>query len=293
MNLVEMLIQSQGSQNISDLGRQFGLDEAQTRAALQQLAPVVAAGVRRNAESDDGLASLARELQGGQFARYANEPADPQLSDATQAGNQILEQIFGSKDVSRGVANQAADLSGVGSAILKKMLPVIAAMIIGNLTKGMMGGGASAPAPAPRREASTGGLEDMLRDVLGGGQQPAPREVSGQGQGGGIGDILGDVLGGGAGRGGGGSRGQGGGIGDILGDVLGGGASGGRGGGGFGDIIADILGGGAGGSSPDPARNSEAIRRGRTTLDDVLGRGTQSGNAADDLLRSVERMTRR
>jgi hypothetical protein len=266
MDLVEMLIRSQGGQNLSDLGRQFGLDEAQTRAALEQLAPVVAAGMRRNAESDEGLASLARELQGGQFARYANEPAEPQLNDATMAGNQILEQIFGSKDVSRGVANQAADLSGVGSAILKKMLPVIAAMIIGNLTKGMMGGGASAPAPAPRREASTGGLEDMLKDVLGGGsQRPAPREASGQGQGGGIGDILGDVLGGGAGRGGGG----------------------------FGDILADILGGGAGGGSPDPARNSEAIRRGRTTLDDVLGRGTQSGNAADDLLRSVERMTRK
>jgi hypothetical protein len=267
MDLVEMLIRSQGSQNLSDLGRQFGLDEAQTRAALEQLAPVVAAGVRRNAESDDGLASLARELQGGQFARYANEPAEPQLNDAIQAGNQILEQIFGSKDVSRGVANQAADLSGVGSAILKKMLPVIAAMIIGNLTKGMMGGGAAAPAPAPRREASTGGLEDMLKDVLGGGQQPAPREAQGQSQGGGgIGDIIGDVLGGGAGRGGGG---------------------------GFGDILADILGGGGGGQPADPARNSEAIRRGRTTLDDVLGRGTQSGNAADDLLRSVERMTRK
>ena len=269
MDLVEMLIRSQGSQNLSDLGRQFGLDEAQTRAALEQLAPVVAAGVRRNAESDDGLASLARELQGGQFARYAKEPAEPQLNDATQAGNQILEQIFGSKDVSRGVANQAADLSGVGSAILKKMLPVIAAMIIGNLTKGMMGGGAAAPAPAPapRREASTGGLDDMLRDVLGGGQQPAPRDAQGQSQGGGIGDIIGDVLGGAAGRGGGG--------------------------GGFGDILADILGGGGGGQPADPARNSEAIRRGRTTLDDVLGRGTQSGNAADDLLRSVERMTRR
>jgi len=265
MDLVEMLIRSQGSQNLSDLGRQFGLDEAQTRAALEQLAPVIAAGVRRNAESDDGLATLARELQGGQFARYADEPAEPQLNDATMAGNQILEQIFGSKDVSRGVANQAADLSGVGSAILKKMLPVIAAMIIGNLTKGMMGGGASAPAPAPRREASTGGLEDMLKDVLGGGsQRPAPREASGQGQGGGLGDILGDVLGGG-----------------------------GRGGGGFGDIIADILGGGAGGGSPDPARNSEAIRRGRESLDNALGRGTRSGNAADDLLRSVERMTRR
>lgn len=265
MDLVEMLIRSQGSQNISELGRQFGLDEAQTRAALEQLAPVVAAGFRRNAQSDDGLASLARDLQGGQYARYANEPADPQLNDATQAGNQILEQIFGSKDVSRGVANQAADLSGIGTAVLKKMLPVIAAMIIGNLTKGMMGGGAAAP--APRREASTGGLDDMLRDVLGGGaQRPAPREGQSQG-GGGLGDILGDLLGGAA------AGGAGGGLGDILGDIL--------------------AGGGSGGASPDPARNSEAIRRGRASLDDVLGRGTQTGNAADDLLRSVERMTRR
>jgi len=263
MDLVEMLIRSQGSQNISDLGRQFGLDEAQTRAALEQLAPVIAAGVRRNVESDDGLASLAREMQSGQYARYANEPADPQLNDATQAGNQILEQVFGSKDVSRGVANQAADLSGIGSAILKKMLPVIAAMIIGNLTKGMMGGGASAP--APRREASTGGLDDMLKDVLGRGQQPAPRDAQGPG-GGGLGDILGDILGGG-------------------------GSAGGSGGGGLGDILGDILGGG--GQSADPAKSGEAIRRGRASLDDVLGRGTQSGNAADDLLRSVERMTRR
>ena len=44
MDLVEMLIRSQGSQNISELGRQFGLDEAQTRAALEQLALVIAAG---------------------------------------------------------------------------------------------------------------------------------------------------------------------------------------------------------------------------------------------------------
>ena len=128
MDLIDMLVQAQGGQSVSALGRQFGLDEAQTRAALEQLAPVVAAGLRRNAASDDGLANIARELQAGQYARYADEPSEPQLGDATMAGNQILEQIFGSKDVSRGVANQAADLSGVGSAILKKMLPVIAAM---------------------------------------------------------------------------------------------------------------------------------------------------------------------
>jgi hypothetical protein len=233
MNLIEMLTQAQDGQSVASLGRQFGLDEAQTRAALEQLAPIVAAGLRRNAASDDGFFNLARELQGGQFGRYADENSQDQLTDATLDGNAILAQIFGSKDVSRGVANQAADLSGVGSAILKKMLPVIAAMILGKLTKSMSGGSSS-----PRREAGSGGLEDMIKDVLGGGQQ------SGRGsQGGGLGDILGDILG--------------------------------------------------GGQSPAPRRREEAITRGRETLDDVLGRGTRTGNVADDLLNSVERATRR
>jgi hypothetical protein len=256
MNLIEMLTQAQDGQSIASLGRQFGLDEAQTRAALEQLAPVIAAGLRRNAASDDGFVNLARELQGGQFGRYADEDSQNQLTDATLDGNAILAQIFGSKDVSRGVANQAADLSGVGSAILKKMLPVIAAMIIGQLTKSMTGGSSS-----PRREASTGGLEDMIKDVLGGGQ--APRQDP---QGGGLGDILADVLGGGqkSGRGS-----QGGGLGDILGEILG------------------------GGQAQAPQQREEAIRRGRATLDDVLGRGTRTGNVADDLLNSVERATRR
>jgi hypothetical protein len=256
MNLIDMLTQTQGGQSAASLGRQFGLDEAQTRAALEQLAPVIAAGLRRNAASDDGFVNLARELQGGQFGRYADENSE-QLNDATLDGNAVLAQIFGSKDVSRGVANQAADLSGVGSAILKKMLPVIAAMIVGQLTKSMTGG-----ASPPRREASSGGLEDMIKDVLGGGQQGRTGS-----QGGGLGDILGDVLGGG-------QQGR----------------TGSQGGGGLGDILGEILGGG---QAQAPQQREEAIRRGRATLDDVLGRGTSTGNVADDLLNSVERATRR
>ena len=259
MNLIEMLISSTGRPKRCFARPTIRTDEAQTRAALEQLAPIVAAGLRRNAASDDGFVNLARELQGGQFGRYADENSQDQLTDATLDGNAILAQIFGSKDVSRGVANQAADLSGIGSAILKKMLPVIAAMILGKLTKSMTGGSS----PPPRREASSGGLEDMIKDVLGGGQQ------SGRGsQGGELGDILGDVLGGGQpGR----PASPGGGLGDILGEILGGGQA----------------------QAPAPQQREEAIRRGRNTLDDVLGRGTSTGNVADDLLNSVERATRR
>lgn len=318
------------------LGRQFGLDEAQTRAAFEQLAPVVAAGIRRNNQTDDGLGNLLKALQAGNHGRYADDPASLQFDQVADDGNAILGHVFGSKDVSRGVANQAADLSGVGSAVLKKMLPVIAAIIMGQLAKGM-GGGGSARAEVPPGGGSGGGLGDILGDILGGGQQTAPRggqarapAPGGGSGGGGLGDILGDILGGGqrtAPQGGpapGGGSG-GGGLGDILGDILGGGRQGQsapapKGGtGGLGDILGDVLGGGrapggsAGGGSPpqpgsvsledllremmgggqDGAINQDVAGRSRQRIDDVLGRGTKSGNAADDLLNSVDRMTRR
>ena len=191
----------------ASIGRQFGLDEAQTRSAIEALTPVVAAGLRRNTQSDDGFADLIGALSGGRHSRYVEDTSVFGSPDAVDDGNAILGHIFGSKDVSRGVAQQLSASSGIGESILKKMLPIIAAMVMGQIAKKSFGGG-----------ATSGGLGDILGDLLGGGQPSrAPQAPSG----GGLGDILGDILGGAQGRqpapGGGG-----GGLGDILGDILGG-----------------------------------------------------------------------
>lgn len=292
--------------DIAEIGRQFGLNEEQTRAAFEQLAPVVAAGIRRNNQSDDGLANLLKALQAGNHSQYADDPSSLQFDQVSADGNAILGHVFGSEDVSRGVASQAADLSGISSAVLKKMLPVIAAVIMGQLAKGMFGGGsasANQPAPAPAPRGSGGGLGDILGDILAGGQgqgQAAPRG----GSGGGLGDILGDILGGAQGQSA--SRGGpgGGGLGDILGDILGGGgaggasanpprpSSGGPGGVSLDDLLREMMGGGQG-SGDAGGYNQNITQKSRKRLDDVLGGGTSSGNAADDLLNSVDRMTRR
>lgn len=289
--------------DFSELGRQFGLNEAQTRAAFEQLAPVVAAGIRRNNQSDGGLENLLKALQAGNHSRYADDASSLQYDRVADDGNAILGHVFGSKDVSRGVANQGADLSGVGSAVLKKMLPVIAAIVMGQLAK-RMGGGGSARAQVPSDSGQGGGgLGDILGDILGGGKA-APQ--SGGPGGGGLGDILGDILGGGARQGqaapqpGGGPGG--GGLGDILGDILGGGRQ--QQGGGappnaprpqsgsvsIEDLLREMMGGGQGGGG---SVNRDVADRSRQRIDDVLGRGTKSGNAADDLLNSVDRVTRR
>lgn len=263
------------------IGRQFGLGEQQTQAAFDALAPVVAAGLRRNTQSDDGLAGLIGALSGGGHQRYADDPGLAFEPGTIDDGNAILGHIFGSKDVSRGVAQQLSASSGIGESVLKKLLPIVTAMVMGQIAKKTFGGGASAG----------GGLGDIVGGMLGGGGSRSTNS------GGGLGDILGEMLGGGRQtaqepRGGSG----GGGLGDILGDILGGGAqqdaprqtSRPTGGSGLDDILRDVLGGGA---ASEPERQ-ERVTRTRRGLDDMLGGGTSRGNAADELLRGVEERLR-
>jgi hypothetical protein len=170
--------------DISAIGRQFGLNEEQTRAAFDALAPVVGAGMRRNAQSPEGLQDVFRSVLTGNRARALEDEDAVQFDNAKSSGDEILGQLFGDKDVSRGVANQLSATSGIGAAVLKKLLPIVASIVMGQVAK-KMGGGTG---------ASGGGLGDILGDILGDGraQQQAP-----QGGGGGLGDILKDVLGGG------------------------------------------------------------------------------------------------
>jgi len=272
MELLDILQQAQGGNALGAIGDQFGLDETQTAAAVQELAPVIAAGLRRNmAKSPEDMVSLVQALQNGNHSQYLEDPDSLQFGNVAKDGNAILGKIFGSKDASRQVAMQAASSSGIGASIMKQLLPVIASMVIGSLTKKMTGGGASAPTPRG---------------------------------GGGLGDILGQVLGGGRGRSGGG------GLGDILGQVLGGGRRKQsqpaprrqprqqprqQGGGGLGDLLNDMLGGGAATQKRGsrPTYNEDVIGQSRSTLDDFLGGGSSQGNAADDLLGSVDDYLRR
>jgi hypothetical protein len=282
MNIVEMIARSHNGQGLDVLGQQFGLSREQTLAAVAELAPVVTSGVRRNTREPDGMVSLFEALSGGGHERYLDDDNAVQYDTAKNDGNAILGHLFGRKEVSREVAMQAAGTTGIGGAILKKMLPVIASMVMGAIFKRMTGG---APAPSPRGGSGGsqgGGLGDIIGDILGGGRKPQPR--SGQ-SGGGLEDILGDILGGGSGR----QRSPapqpqqrapapGGGLDDLLRDILGGGMGGGS----------------TGRSSPrqrPSSYNDDAIGRGRNTLDDILGGDTRtgSGNAADDLLDSVNR----
>ena len=143
MNMIDSLLGAQGGAIVQQLGRQFGLDEQQASSALGALLPSLAAGFTREASSPAGLESLLGALAGGQHSRYVEDLQSLGRPDTVADGNGILGHIFGSKDVSREVANRASAQSGVGPEVLKQMLPVVAALVMGALARRQGGGAAS------------------------------------------------------------------------------------------------------------------------------------------------------
>jgi hypothetical protein len=90
-----------------------------------------------------------------------DEVLAPQPTDVNR-GNDVLGQIFGTRDVSRTVAQDAASQTGLDPALLKKMLPIVAMLVAGVLSKQ----GAAARAPSGGT-----GAADILGGLLGGGGQ--------------------------------------------------------------------------------------------------------------------------
>jgi len=135
MNLFDIMSQAQGGNAFKALARQYGLSEDQAQSAVQAMMPAFATGLKRNTQAPDGMAGFLRALSGGQHADYFDDPGQAVSGSGIADGNAILGHLFGNKEVSRAVASQAQAATGIGESVLKQMLPAIAAMVMGGLSK--------------------------------------------------------------------------------------------------------------------------------------------------------------
>jgi len=149
MSLAQML---QQSGVIESMAGELGIDQATARTAAGALLPAIIAGMGRSATGGGGAAAsgplgglggLAGAILGGGGASML-ESVLGQSPTPTSQGNDILGSIFGSKDVSRGVAGEVAAVTGVDEGILKKMLPILAMAVTGYMAKKAIGGGSGA-----------------------------------------------------------------------------------------------------------------------------------------------------
>ena len=133
--LYDMLANAQNGAAFEQMARQFGLSQEQARAAVEALTPAFSQGLKRNASDPYGLGAFLQALSTGQHAKYFEDASRAFSPQGMEEGNGILGHLFGSKELSRAVAAQAAAATGIGQETLKQMLPVLASMIMGGLYK--------------------------------------------------------------------------------------------------------------------------------------------------------------
>lgn len=157
MNILDMVLQAQNGGAASQLARQFGLSDAQAESALRELVPALSGGIKRNVSQPKGMDDLVGALQRQDHSRYYDDAESLSREETVADGNAILGHVFGSKEVSREVASRASTNSGVDSDLLKKMLPVVAALVMGSLNRGTQGAGGV---------SGSGGMGDLLGSFL-------------------------------------------------------------------------------------------------------------------------------
>lgn len=268
--LFDMLTQAQNGRGMELLAKQFNLSQQQAQLAVEALLPAFSQGLKRNTSDPYDLGGFLSAMASGQHAKYFENASRAFSQQGVEEGNGILGHLFGSKDLSRAVAAQAAQATGIGQQVLQQMLPVIASMIMGGLfkqsTNQMQAAGNTGNNPLAEiieQMMRQGGLGGML------GGQPAPQQKAPQQQN--PFDPLGNNP-----------------LGKVLQDMFGGGGNTAQAPGGanpWGKILEDMLGGGQR-QEPEPETAPEKAAkpsgRAKNPYDDLFGKMFETGRQQRD-----------
>ena len=167
MDLMDLLSAAGADNSVNKIADSVGIDASDTQNLIGALAPALMRSFQKQAESSGGVEALQSALAKGNHQRYVDEPELMAADDTRQDGNKILGHLFGSKDVSRNVAAQAAADTGIDANLIKQALPLVAGLAMGALSK--------------KSNAGASDSGDLLGNLLGG--------VFGGG--GGVDDLLG------------------------------------------------------------------------------------------------------
>lgn len=180
MQISDILAQAGGIQSIA---RELGVSESQAAQGAEALAPAILGGFKKQADAQsagvEGFGGLLGQLGGGSLL---DDVLSPHPTDVSR-GDNVLGQIFGSRDVSRAVASDGAAKTGLDPSLLKRMLPLLAMLVAGYLAK-QHGAGAKAA-------GTGGGIGGILGGLLGGQSGGGLGAMLGQG---GSGNPLDEIL---------------------------------------------------------------------------------------------------
>jgi hypothetical protein len=163
MNLLDLILNDSNSQVVGQLAKRAGVSESEISNILAQAVPAVSRGMKAKMSDEQGLSSIMDILRDKKPERYIEQPeAIATDKSVVDDGNSILSQIFGNKDTSREVASRVATKAGSSSGIVKMLLPIIASLAMGALSKK----GNAAPAQAQAQANQSSGMMGMVRNFI-------------------------------------------------------------------------------------------------------------------------------
>jgi hypothetical protein len=131
----DLMGKAQGGQALDNIAAAYGLKRSDLDALTGALLPMFQIGLQRSMRDAAAPKTLSELLDPETFgsafedARAAVSPA------ATEAGRMALERMFGSRDAARVVADQAAEITGIGSDVVSRVMPTLAATLLGGIGK--------------------------------------------------------------------------------------------------------------------------------------------------------------
>lgn len=193
--------------NLDAIANHVGESREDTGAGIAAVLPTLLGALAGNTSTPQGEQALAGALQrdhDGSLLDQVGGMLDGSVGGRAANGAGILGHLFGGDSGQDEVVNTLAGKTNVSSALIRKLLPVLAPMLLSYLGKQMRGGQQSQGSSAGSgmgAQADSGASGGPLGGLLGGllGQMMGGGASSGQGAGGGGGlaDILGGLIGGG------------------------------------------------------------------------------------------------
>ncbi len=159
---MDILMQAGGGSLLNQVAKQAGVNPDQAQDLIKSVGSAMFGQVKGRVESPKvNSTKLEDLLKDSKYANMLDKPEEHlQNPHMKERGNDILSYITGSKEGSREVASQVSKKTGFDVSIIKSLLPMLAPLVIGSLTKGL----ASDDVPVNMKPSNSGagGLMGML-----------------------------------------------------------------------------------------------------------------------------------
>jgi hypothetical protein len=187
LNIGELLNQSIGEDEVSQISNVIGEDPQTTGSAISAALPVLLGGMSQNASNADGAASLLGAVDRDHDGSVLNDIGG-YLGGGGGQGQGILDHIFGNRTdaIQQGVSRA----SGMDISKVAMLLPLLAPLVMGVLGRARQSGQVD--------QESLAGLLGQGQASLGGGEglMSALSQLLDQNHDGSVVDDVGGLLGG-------------------------------------------------------------------------------------------------